>query len=102
KETGFAGPGVIHSAPAPLPPDPEDPAELKLHPVSTVIGCKAVAEGGCLKQHATYHFRVVATNADNPTGEGEASAEGPSFVTEEHLKALWASEVGTDGATLSA
>ena len=70
--------------------------------VSLPVGCKAIAEGGCLEPQTTYRYRVIATNADNPGGTGEGSAEGEPFTTPEHFRAAWASEVGTDSARLSA
>jgi hypothetical protein len=82
--------------------------ELRLRPAEAAIGCpvateEALEEGKCLTPETEYRFRVVATNADNPAGAGAGTVEG-AFTTKAGLEigAVYASEVSTDAATLSA
>ena len=84
-------------------------AGVDLQSVSFPIGCpvateEAIEAGECLNPETTYRFRVVATNADNPGGEGEGTVEGDPFTTRLPLEIqeAFASEVGTGAATLSA
>jgi NHL repeat len=91
EEDGFAGPNTILGPPTLLAPG------FSIKGVQALAGCSAISEGGCLRQHTTYHYRVLATNAD-----GAGSAEGEPFQPAPHLQSLFAVEVGTDAATLQA
>lgn len=82
--------------------------EFRLRDAEAIIGCPTatkalIEEGKCLTPETEYRFRVVATNEDNPTGTGEGTVTG-TFTTKEPLEitALFASEVGSDAATLNA
>ena len=75
--------------------------DFKLHEASATIGCAnpivEAPEGKCLTPDTTYHFRVVATNADG-TDEAEST-----FKTKPPLEfEFWAAKVGTDTALLAA
>jgi len=82
-------------------------ADFELHAVGAVIGCQdPVAEGGegkCLSPDTTYHYRVVTTNPDNESEEGEGTVAG-TFTTRPPLEILatYATEVSTDFARLHA
>jgi hypothetical protein len=85
------------------------PAGTTLKLVEVLLGCptatkELIEEGKCLTPETEYHWRVIATNADNPTGVGEGTAEGPNFETKEPLEieSTFATEVGTDTAVLNA
>jgi hypothetical protein len=104
---GFSGPTTRSVGPVAV--DTGASEEFRVQAVDAVIGCSnatkaLIAEGKCLNPETTYHFRVVATNADNPGGSGEATAVGPPFTTNDPLEieATFAAEVGTDSAGLNA
>jgi len=83
--------------------------EFKLNATEALAGCPdPAAEAGepaskCLTPATIYRWRVVATNADNPTGEGEGTVEGPSFKTKPspEFGEIYATRVGTDTARLN-
>lgn len=95
-EGGFSAPGTKTSAPVTLAPG------FNIKGVEVQIGCLDPPEINCLAPETEYRFRVIATNADNPSGGEEGTAGNPSFKTPPHIKSVWASEVGTDSATLNA
>jgi hypothetical protein len=78
-------------------------SDFNLHLAEATIGCQNPAElpppVGCLSPETTYHFRVVAENAD-----GESSDVGTPFITKPSLeiKAAWSTNVGFNAATLHA
>jgi hypothetical protein len=74
-------------------------SDFRLHLAKAEIGCpkpQDPPQASCLTPDTTYHFRVIATNA-----EGKAEAQG-TFTTQPPLRieATYATEVGTDTATL--
>jgi hypothetical protein len=76
-------------------------SDFRLHLAKAEIGCpkpQDPPQPSCLTPDTTYHFRVIATNAD-----GKAEAEG-TFKTQPPLRieATYATEIGTDAATLHA
>jgi NHL repeat len=82
--------------------------EFRVNAAEAVAGCpvatqQLIDEGKCLTPETDYVFRVIATNADNPTGVGEATVQG-SFTTKAPIEPgeVYATEVGTDAATLNA
>jgi hypothetical protein len=84
--------------------DPEEAFDVQA--VQAVLGCaeaskQLIEEGKCLTPETTYHFRVVATNAD---GEGEGTAVGEPFETAPpgEILATWVTSVGTNEAGLRA
>lgn len=102
-EGGFESPETKTSDPVLLP------AGFTVKAVSVPIGCpvaskQLIEEGKCLTPETEYHFRVRATNADNPSGAGEGTAIGTPFITKQAIEvvASWSTEVGTDSATLNA
>lgn len=106
QQGGFEGPATKSTPAQAL----EVPAgeEYQIQLATATVGCanptkELIGEGKCLLPEAEYRFRVVATNADNPDGSGEARADGPAFTTLDPLEfeALFATDVGTDTATLS-
>ncbi len=83
--------------------------EFRLHGLEAQIGCSSpttqlIEEEKCLAPEGEYRFRIVTTNADNPSGEGDARADGAAFKTLKALEfeGLYATAVGTDAATLHA
>ncbi len=74
-------------------------ADFELHSAEAAIGCPK--EPTCLTPATVYHVRVIASNADAPGGNPGPEA---TFETEPPLRVdeTWASEVGTDTATLNA
>jgi hypothetical protein len=87
-----------------LPPGKEFRVQFAQFPLGCPTASKeAIENGECLVPETEYHYRVRATNADNPTGAGVATVT-KTFETKEPLEIedLFASEVGTDTATLSA
>jgi hypothetical protein len=86
----------------------EEKLNFRVKFVEFALGCavaskEAIESGECLTPDTTYHYRVRATNADNPSGAG-AGTVTKEFKTKEPLEIedFWASEVGSDVATLSA
>jgi hypothetical protein len=82
--------------------------EFRVQGVEFPLGCavaskEAIESGECLTPDTVYHYRVRATNADNPSGAGPGTVT-KTFKTKEPLEIedFWASEVGSDVATLSA
>jgi len=107
KEAGFASPATKSTEPVPL--SVAEGHEFGVNLIEPVIGCPVaskalIEEGKCLNPETTYHYRVVATSADNPTGKGEGTLEGEPFTTKKPLdiENTFATEVGTDSATLNA
>jgi hypothetical protein len=103
---GFDGPGKKTSEPKTLSLPPGK--EFRVQFVEFPLGCpaaskEAIENGECLTPETEYHYRVRATNADNPSGSGVATVT-KAFKTKEpfEVEDLFASEVGTDTATLSA
>jgi NHL repeat len=100
----FVGSKTKSTAPASL-----GASGFKLKAFEAQIGCPDPAvEAGepdskCLVPQTTYRWRVVATNADNPTGTGESTVEGAPFITEEapHIGEIYATRVGADTAKLN-
>jgi hypothetical protein len=97
-EGGFAGPNTHSTGEVPL-----GAADFELHSAEVTAGCKpftqaALNEGKCLKPETAYRYRLVTENADgNTEAEGQLTTGPPvSFV------ATYATEVGTDTATLGA
>jgi hypothetical protein len=96
---GFAGPNTRDSGKLPL-----GASDFSLHAIEEAIaGCKpfspqALEEGKCLAPETEYRFRLIAENAD---GEDEVEGEFKTLKPLE-IEALYASEVGTDSATLNA
>jgi hypothetical protein len=87
-----------------LPPGKEFRVQFAQFPLGCPAASKeAIENGECLVPDTEYHYRVRATNADNPSGAGEGTVT-KTFKTKEPLEIvdLFASEVGTDVATLSA
>ena len=82
-------------------------ADFELHLAQAVVGCQdpiaEIGTGKCLTPNTTYHYRVVATNADNPTGTGEA-ATASTFKTRPPLEILatFATNVASESARLNA
>ena len=83
----------------------EGAADFRLRYVSEQIGCPDPVNDppeDCLIPETKYLFRVIATNADNPEGEGAARVVG-EFTTKssvEHL-ATYATEPGSDTMRLN-
>jgi NHL repeat len=82
--------------------------EFRLRAAQAQIGCpiaseQAIAEGKCLLPETEYRYRIVATNADNPTGTGDATVES-TFTTRAPIEVddLYAAEAGTTEITLRA
>lgn len=92
EEEGFASPNTKEGPPTVIPP-----GSFSVQLAEALAGCNDPGEGECLIPKTTYHYQVIATN-----GGGKDKAEGEPFTAEEHLKALWAAEVGSDSATLAA
>ena len=98
-EGGFASPNTRQSEALQL-----SAADFTIHSIQEAIaGCKpfsqkALEEGKCLKPETKYHYLLKAENED-----GESQAEG-TFTTQKpiEVRALYVSEVGTDGVTLNA
>ncbi len=78
-------------------------ADFVLHGATAQVGCPdpdaELAQGKCLTPDTAYRLRVIATNAD-----GTQTLEGAAFKTLPPLEipAAWATEVGTDAATIHA
>ena len=82
--------------------------EFRLRQAEAVLGCpvatqELIDEGKCLEPETEYAFRVIANNADNPSGAGEGTVQG-SFTTEPSIDfgAVYATEVGLDTAKINA
>ena len=98
-EGGFASPNTRQSEQLEL-----SSADFSIHSIQEAIaGCKpfsqkALEEGKCLKPETKYRYLLKTENED-----GESQAEG-TFTTQKpiEVRALYASEVGTDGVTLNA
>jgi hypothetical protein len=81
---------------------------FELEATEALLGCPNPAteapepESKCLLPETTYRWRVVATNADNPSGSGEASLEGAPFTTKQSIELgeTYATAVSTDTARL--
>ncbi len=102
-EGGFASPNTRTG-----PVEMIEGEDFHLHAVEAIAGChpftqSAFEEGKCLEPEAVYRYRIRATNPDNPSGSGEASAEG-SFAAKAPIEvsAIYATGVGADTATLNA
>jgi hypothetical protein len=100
----FAGPGTVSGPVVSL--GSSEPFDL--HYAGEVVGCpnpltEASEPGKCLLAETKYRYRILATNADNPTGSGEASAEG-EFETKAPLEVMssFATGVGIDTARINA
>ena len=98
-EGGFASPNTRQSEALQL-----SAADFSIHSIQEAIaGCKpfsqkALEEGKCLKPETKYRYLLKTENED-----GESQAEG-TFTTQKpiEVRALYVSEVGTDGITLNA
>lgn len=104
-QAGFEASGFATAKRLPASPseDEEVGSDFNLHGRSVLVGCEMptpqlIAEGKCLSPETQYHFRFKAGNTD-----GEGAAEGV-FTTKAALEfgSVYASEVGVDGARLSA
>ncbi len=101
-ESGFASPKAKSTPSKSVGPD------ITIHGVEEGVGCpdpgSEAGEPGskCLIPDTAYRFRIVAENADSPSGE-PAIAEG-SFKTEPPLLIgeTWSTGVGTDAAQMHA
>jgi DNA-binding beta-propeller fold protein YncE len=84
EESGFSGPSVKHT------PDAVLGSDFELHLASEVV---------VVVPETRYHFRLVVENED-----GSQTIEGKEFETLEpiELGEAWATEVGTDAATIHA
>jgi hypothetical protein len=105
----FEGPATKSTAPEAL-----GASGFKLKGTKAQLGCAEplseaghpgeteIEAGNCLHPATTYRWRVVATNADNPTGEGESSAAS-IFTTKQapELGDIYATRVGADTARLN-
>lgn len=101
---GFANPQHTEKVPLTI----GSGREFMVNKIEFLLGCptaskQLIEEGKCLTPETTYHYRLVAINAD---GQGEGPIEGPSaFTTKEPLEIVpptFATQVGAEGATLSA
>jgi len=106
KEAGFASPATKSTEAEALSVPPG--SEFLANGIEVLLGCpvaskQLIEEGKCLTPETKYHYRVVAINADNPTGKGEGTVEG-IFTTKQALaiETTFAAEVGTDTAILGA
>ena len=98
-EGGFASPNTRQSEALEL-----SASDFSIHSIQEAIaGCKpfsqkALEEGKCLKPETKYRYLLKTENED-----GESQAEG-TFTTQKpiEVRALYASEVGTDTVTLNA
>jgi hypothetical protein len=96
----FAGPDLTST-----PAEALGAEGFNLKAADAIIGCPnpATEPDKCLSAATVYRWRVVATNADNLTGSGEGTVEGPPFETGRPIEIgeLYATRVGTDTARLS-
>lgn len=95
---GFASPNTRSSGEVALAL-----ADFRAHFVELEAGCRpfsqqAFEEGKCLTPEMVYRFRIVADNADGSAGQEGQFTTGPPL----EIESIFASEVGTDGATVNA
>jgi hypothetical protein len=96
-EAGFNSPHTRSSGEVAL-----GASDFRVHLAELVAGCKpfgaqALGEGRCLKPETPYRYRVVAKSAEGEENFESSFTSGPALEFE-----TYATEVGTDTATLNA
>ncbi len=107
EQGGFEGPATKSTTPQEL--SVAVGREFRVNGAEVLLGCATASEEAieneeCLTPETEYAFRVIATNADNPSGAGEGTVAGEPFETKEpvEISELFATDVGSDSATLNA